>query len=153
MLTFYAAPYSTDEEAVVKILYSVDGGQKWTVAADNVTIQQGDLKLYSFKLNIYESVRIGIEQVSGKRLNIDDLAITDYTGGVDNTFSDDFDAYSPAPGVMAIESTWDAKIAIYSYDAVKIYDAKPAAGRSELQMPAGVYIVVSDSKSKKVIVK
>ena len=153
VLTFYAAPYSTDEEAVVKILYSVDGGQKWTVAADNVTIQQGDLKLYSFKLNIYGSVRIGIEQVSGKRLNIDDLAITDYTGGVDNTFSDDFDAYSPAPGVMAIESTGDAKIAIYSYDAVKIYDAKPAAGRSELQMPAGVYIVVSDSKSKKVIVK
>lgn len=153
MLSFYAAPYGSDADAVVNVVYSVDGGQSWRSVADNVTIASGDLRLFSYQLNVVGAVRIGFEEVSGGRLNIDDISITDYTGSVDVAEGRAWDAYSPSAGLLLVESDGNTPIEIYSFDATKVYDATPDACRTLLPLQRGVYIVVSGTNSKKVVVK
>ncbi|MGN1246112.1 MAG: endonuclease [Muribaculaceae bacterium] len=153
-LTFYAAPYGNDEEATVKITYSVDGGESWLPLADNVTITQGDLSLYSFTMNVTGSVRIAIEQTAGKRLNIDDIAISDYMGAVTSVEAiRSWDAYCSAPGTIAVESDGRTALTIYSIDAHEQWSSTPAAGTTIVHLTKGIYIVATANSSKKVIVK
>lgn len=152
-LSFYAAPYGSDEAATVKVTYSVNGGQTWLPLADNVSIAQGDLTLYTFAMNVTGNVRISIEQTGGKRLNIDDIAISDYLGAVDATVARNWDAYCAAPGTLAIESDGRTALSVYSIDATEVYCGIPAAGTTLRQLPQGIYIVATPTASKKVVIK
>ena len=153
-LSFYAAPYGSDDEATVSISYSVDGGESWITLADNVTITKGDLSLYTFTMNVTGSVRIGIEQTSGKRLNIDDIAISDYMGAITSVdAARTWDAYCTAQGTISIECDGNTQLTIYSLDAREQWNGTPAAGTTILHLPKGIYIVTTASASKKVIVK
>ena len=153
-LSFYAAPYGSDDEATVSISYSVDGGESWITLADNVTITKGDLSLYTFTMNVTGSVRIGIEQTSGKRLNIDDIAISDYMGAITSVdAARTWDAYCTAQGTISIECDGNTQLTIYSLDAREQWNGTPAAGTTILHLPKGIYIVATANSSKKVIVK
>lgn len=152
-LSFYAAPYGNDAEATVRVSYSVDGGQSWLTLADAVTITEGDLKLYSYAINATGAVRIAIEQLAGGRLNIDDVAISDYTGAVDAAISRTWDAYCPTPGTIAIEADGCTSLSIYSIDATEQWSGIPAAGTTLLHLPRGIYIVATPTTSKKVVVR
>lgn len=153
-LSFYAAPYGSDDEATVSITYSVDGGESWLTLADNVTITKGDLSLYTFTMNVTGSVRIGIEQTAGKRLNIDDIAISDYMGAITSVdAARTWDAYCTARGTIALECDGNTPLTIYSLDAREQWNGTPAAGTTILHLPKGIYIVATANSSKKVIVK
>lgn len=153
-VSFYAAPYGSDTDIIINLVYSTDGGQSWKPIAENITISAGDLKLYSYTANIAGSVRIGFEQVSGRRLNIDDVAITDYSaGGVESITADGWDAYSTSAGILTIDSRNSLRFEVYSFDAVKVYDDTVAAGKTGIDLPKGIYIVVTGDCAKKVIVK
>lgn len=153
-LTFYAAPYGTDADAVINVVYSTDGGQTWNPIASNVTVASGDFTLFSYKPQISGSVRIGFEQVSGKRLNIDDVTITDFrSGGVADNAYEQWDAYPSATGHLEFTTGKDCRLEIYSIDATKVVDKEVVAGKTSVELPAGIYIVVSGEKSKKVIVR
>lgn len=73
-VAFYAAKWGSDAQPTLKLQYSTNGGTTWVDAgtcSPNATWQQ-----YIFNLNVSGSVRIKILQTSGRRLNIDDIAIT-----------------------------------------------------------------------------
>ena len=77
-LTFYAAKYGSDSNPTMQIQYSTDGGSTWTTVGTcqpNATWQQ-----YIYNLNIVGQVRFKIQQTTGARLNIDDIAITSNPG-------------------------------------------------------------------------
>ena len=77
-LSFVAAPFGNDGAVVVDVSYSIDGGATWSKIATE-TISLSTLTEYSYEVNVKGNVRIKFEQKSGKRLNIDDVEITDYS--------------------------------------------------------------------------
>ena len=73
-VSFYAAKWGSDAQPTLKLQYSTNGGTSWVDAgtcSPNATWQR-----YIFNLNVTGNVRIKILQTSGKRLNVDDIAIT-----------------------------------------------------------------------------
>lgn len=73
-ITFYAATYGTTEaDATIQVLYSIDGGTTWT-QIDELPLTH-ELTQYSYGLDIADNVRFKFQQTAGARLNIDDIAI------------------------------------------------------------------------------
>ncbi|MCB5259898.1 MAG: endonuclease [Candidatus Cloacimonetes bacterium] len=69
-----------------KVEYSSDGGTSWTQAGSDFTAT-ADVQTFSETLNISGNIRIKISLVtdtgtSNKRMNIDDILLTDYSGSV-----------------------------------------------------------------------
>ncbi len=73
---FYAHSYGSDSDAVLSLYYSTDGGVTWTVIDNNIAVGSNEVHP-SYTLNVTGNVRISIRQVSGSRVNIDDITITD----------------------------------------------------------------------------
>ena len=73
-VTFYAANWGSDATPTVQLKYSTDGGTSWTTAGS--CSPNSTWKQYSFDLNVRGNVRFIIQQTTGSRLNIDDIAIT-----------------------------------------------------------------------------
>lgn len=70
------ALYSNDAAATWQLLYSTDAGNTWTKAGNTVTTSKQELDDADFKLNLHGAVRFKVQQLSGGRLNIDDINIT-----------------------------------------------------------------------------
>ena len=82
-LSFWATSYGTDTGVKIKVTYSLDGGQTWLNVAESVSLGSGEMVRYSYNLNQTGKVRIKIENlnVGNKRACIDDIQMTDYSGG------------------------------------------------------------------------
>ena len=152
-LSFVAAPFGNDGAVVVDVSYSIDGGATWSKIATE-TISLSTLTEYSFVVNVKGNVRIKFEQKSGKRLNIDDVEITDYSdnSSVNEIAVLDWIAYGVENGVE-IEASSPMLIEVYSMEGMKIYSRIVSPGKNKIQLDKGVYVIVSDDDSKKVIVK
>lgn len=152
-LTFLAACYGNDEAAEMTVSYSIDGGSSW-VELGKEAVSAVTLTEYGYTVNVTGDVRIKIEQTSGKRLNIDDISITDYnaTSSVDVIENSRWLAY-PMIGGLAIETSENIDVEIYSMEAVKVYNARVVKGKSYIQLDKGLYVVVVGDEAKKVIVK
>ena len=152
-LSFVAAPFANDEAAVVDVLYSIDGGVTWLKIATE-TISLLTLTEYRYEVNEKDNIRIKFEQKSGKRLNIDDVEMTDYAGNssVDETDVLDWIAYGVENGVE-VEASSPMPIEVYSMEGVKIYSRFVSSGKNKIQLDKGVYVIVSGDDSKKVVVK
>ena len=171
-VSFYAAPFSSDADATFRLYYSVNGGTTWVEVADlgpaavnkrargtqrNVTISKSTaLQRYAATLNVEGNVRIKIEMTSGKRADIDDITISDYTRPVVTalngvaTDARSWDAHAAA-GAIVVEAA-GSKVEIYNLDARKVAAAR-VKGAHAFALPAGIYLVVVNNQSKKVIVK
>jgi len=79
-VTFYAANWSSSEATpTLKVLYSTDGGSTWTeLGSCTLTATWTQ---YTFTPNVTGSIRFKFQQTAGARFNIDDIAITSYSGG------------------------------------------------------------------------
>ncbi|MBE6311027.1 MAG: hypothetical protein E7080_08250 [Bacteroidales bacterium] len=152
-LSFVAAPFGNDGAVVVDVSYSIDGGATWSKIATE-TISLSTLTEYSYEVNVKGNVRIKFEQKSGKRLNIDDVEITDYSdnSSVNEIAVLDWIAYGVENGVE-IEASSPMLIEVYSMEGMKIYSRIVSPGKNKIQLDKGVYVIVSDDDSKKVIVK
>ena len=170
-ISFYAAPFSNDAAATLKVSYSVDQGSTWTeltgVTAANVArrapqgprgvsvVQANELKRYAVQANIEGNVRIKIEQTGGNRVDVDDVAITDYSKPIPTSITDidaaqrGWDAH-PVKGGIEVEAK--GKVAIYNMDARQVAGQK-VAGKAVIDLAPGIYVVVVNNQSKKVIVK
>ena len=73
-ISFYAAKWGSDATPTLQVLYSTNGGSTWT--AVGTCTPNGTWQQYIFNLNVTGNVRFKINQTSGSRLNIDDIAIT-----------------------------------------------------------------------------
>lgn len=78
-LWFYAGSYGTDTGVKMTVSYSLDGGQHWLPIAKELPI--GKMQRYAFKLNQQGKVRLKFESenTGNKRVNIDDVQMTDWT--------------------------------------------------------------------------
>lgn len=152
-LSFLAARYGSDSEAGISVSYSVNGGNSW-IAIGSETVSATTLTEYSYTVNVTGNVRIKIEQTSGKRLNIDDISITDYkdNSGVEEIKSLQWMSYSTLGGLV-VETSEAIDVEIYSMDAVKVYGSIVGQGKTIVSLEKGVYIVVAGDEAKKVIVK
>lgn len=71
---FYAACFGNDEDAVLSVAYSTNEGSSW-YGLGTVTITRGALQHYVLDIESSWPLRFGISQVSGSRVNIDDITI------------------------------------------------------------------------------
>ncbi|WP_288426675.1 hydrolase [uncultured Spirosoma sp.] len=74
--------YSGDAASQWGLWYSTNGGSSWTQSGSAVTTGSS-LQTQTFTLNLSGSVRLEIRKLSGgsSRINIDDIAINDNSGG------------------------------------------------------------------------
>ncbi|MDE6498816.1 MAG: endonuclease [Muribaculaceae bacterium] len=160
-VSFYACRWvnnqgKADADAEVAVKYSIDGGASWELAG-TVAIDNTEYRQFSVAVNMEGPVRIKIEQTSGKRIHLDDVAITSYTlTGLNNPDADYYtwDAFSATPGILTIESRHEATVAVHGVDGITYVGATGiAAGTNEFELPAGLYIVVVGDDTRRVLVK
>ena len=84
-LSFYYRRYSTEAQVDWKVEYSIDNGSSWTQIGSTFTAPASDTpSLFSEQVNVSGNVRIRIKRATesgttDRRLNIDDITLTDYT--------------------------------------------------------------------------
>ena len=98
-------------------------------------------------------VRIKIEQTEGKRVNIDDIAMSDYIpSNITSNETSGWDAYC-RQGKLIIETNKEELVTVYSADAVTMYQDEVVSGTTTVDLPQGMYIVVCGDNAKKVVIK
>ena len=86
-LSFYYRRYGTDAQVDWKVEYSTNGGSSWTQIGANFTAPAtNDVQFFSETVNVAGNIRIRIKRATedgtvNRRLNIDDIELTNYTGG------------------------------------------------------------------------
>ncbi|HPL10699.1 MAG: chitobiase/beta-hexosaminidase C-terminal domain-containing protein [Bacteroidales bacterium] len=86
-ISFYYRRYGTDQQVDWKVEYSTNNGSTWTQVGSAFTAPASDVvQHFDEEVNIDGPVRIRIKRAtetgtSNKRLNIDDILVTDFTGG------------------------------------------------------------------------
>ena len=74
-VTFYAAKWGSDASATLLLEYSTDKGSTWNTLK-TYSITESSLSQFTAEANVTGDARIRLRQTAGKRLNIDDIAIT-----------------------------------------------------------------------------
>ncbi len=86
VISFSYRRYGTDAQVDWKVEYSTNDGGLWTQAGSSFTAPSTDVvQSFSATINVAGNIRIRIKRAtasgsSNRRLNIDDINITDYTG-------------------------------------------------------------------------
>lgn len=101
-ISFDYRSYGTDGQTDHMVEYSTDSGSTWTQIGANF-LGTGSVQTFSEIVNISGNVRIRIRTVtttgtSNRRLNIDDINITDFAGSTDQM--DWCNVQSPATGTI-----------------------------------------------------
>lgn len=151
-LSFMAATFNDDEDSVIEVFYSVNDGQSW-ISLGDVTATSLRLEEFTMPVEIAQPVRFKFVCTAGKRVNIDDVAITDYDMGSVNAteLNAGWDAFN-RDGKLRIEVSQPSKISVYTLDAATVFERIVPANTS-ISLPQGVYIVVNGNDSRKVIIK
>ena len=76
-ISFYYASYGADVAGVVRVSVSDNGGTTWQQVGEDLTTTSA-LQQASILANVSGDVRVRFERVSGNRINIDDVRITDF---------------------------------------------------------------------------
>lgn len=78
-LWFYAGQYRNDSGVKLSVYYSTDGGNTWTVVAEN--IEMGTWQRYGYKLDVKGDIRLRFVNNGSsntKRSNLDDVQMSSY---------------------------------------------------------------------------
>ncbi len=80
-VTIKHAKYGTDASSTWQLWYSTNSGSSWTQTGSTITTSTTTLSTASFTVNIAGTIRFKIVKTDGTsaRVNIDDIAISDYT--------------------------------------------------------------------------
>ena len=70
----WAASYGSDGDSRLNVEYSTNQGASWSTLGD-FTVTRGSLQHYTLDINVTGKVRFRISQLSGMRVNIDDITI------------------------------------------------------------------------------
>ncbi len=157
MLRFWAHVWGGDEAPEFDVLLSTDSGTTWTKVA-SVKLEGQDYREYYCAVNAAGKARICLQQTGGKRYLIDDLSLTSHTTGLADPMASHnlWDAWSPAPGRLRVESQQACVVSVYALDGrVLAHDRIVEPGRPlEIgELGTEVYIVVSDDFSRRVLVR
>lgn len=81
--------YGSDASSTWGLWYSTNSGSTWTQTGSNVTTSSTTLSTSTFTMNISGNVRFQLRKLTGGRLNIDDISITDNTADDTTATRDD----------------------------------------------------------------
>ena len=152
VFSFLAAPFKDDEAAKVIVEYSTNNGNSWTELATFNIAQSSELQEYRADAKISGNVRFRLSRSIGKRVNIDDIAISNYVqASIDNASADQWDAYS-LDGKICIEPAKPSHACIYSLDGRQVW-AKSISQPESVALDKGIYIVVIGNDSRKVVLR
>lgn len=90
-ISFQYRRYGTDTQVDWKVEFSDDNGSTWTQIGSNFTAPaSNDIQSFSAVVEVAGDIRVRIKRATeigtaNRRLNIDDITITDYTGGANVT--------------------------------------------------------------------
>lgn len=146
-LSFYAGAYGTDAVGSIAVEYSVNAGEDWIIVPNGEFAVTKEWIPYNFPLNIKAPARIRIRKTdasssSTRRINIDDVCMTDYDDGttVNATSADDYKVYAQK-NKLHIYSDKEAAYSIYSLQGVLIRQGNLNIGETTCVLPSGAYVV------------
>ncbi len=156
VLSFYGATFNNDSDSDLAISYSTDSGSTWTLA-QTVTLTNGSLQEFSITLNLTDNVRFRLEQQNGYRVRIDDIIISDYPQSSSLTSKtieshSDWNAFSSNKGQLTLMADNATNFKVFSIDAKQKFNGT-VNGIMTLSLEHGIYIIIANNQSKKVIVK
>lgn len=143
---------SSDGDVTLAIEYSSDGSE-WK-SAGTVTLDSDQCKSHSVVVNALGDNYLRIRQTAGKRGNIDNITVSDYTAGVDEIeFVDSWDAYC-VNGELAIDNQGDSErvFTVYNLEGMTLVSRQLSRGVTSIRLTPGLYLVSSDSLVRRVIV-
>ena len=108
-LAFWVGPYGTDSGVSLAVSYSTDGGLTWKSVASGISPAKGSWKRYSYYLHTDGLIRLRFDctGTSGKRLNIDDIQMSDYN--------------TPPTGVAEeVTDKADEWVSVYTLDGILV---------------------------------
>lgn len=151
-VTFWAKAWS-GENGTVDLDYSTDAGITWHNAG-SFTIGDDAWKQYSATINVTGDVRLRFDRQSGKRIGLDDIEATDYAMSAVNELDyHQWDAFC-RDSVMVIENyDNDVNCCVYGTDGITWFNDTVRSGETRLELPTGLYIVVINDFSRRVVVK
>jgi endonuclease G len=79
IVTVYHAVYGADASSTWGLWYSTNSGSSWTQTGSNVSTTSTTLSQTVFTLSVSGTIRFELRKLSGGRLNIDDIGITNNT--------------------------------------------------------------------------
>ena len=97
-LSFLHAKYGTDANSTLTVEYSSDNGVNWT-SLGTVTVASTSLTSASFTVNQTGSVRVRITKTGTTRANVDDISLTDFSGGGGGGTPPTITGISPSSGL------------------------------------------------------
>ena len=114
-LWFYAGLYGSDTGVKLSVSYSQDGGMTWTPVVEDMGFAKGEWRRYGYELGVDGLVRLKftVTGSSSKRLNVDDIQMSDYGGqgtGVET------------PGTIRISD--EDIVDVYTLGGIKVRTAK-----------------------------
>lgn len=154
-VAFDAAKWNNDADAVVNVEYSLDNGTSW-ILAKQFTFETNTSSSYSVEINKTGSGRVRFRQSSGKRWFIDNLSISSYNElqGINEFEYHSWDAYCRDGKLIVDCRDGAAPVSIYGVDGITwIVNEQLSPGEHSFDLPKGLYIVVSNDFSRRVLVK
>lgn len=153
-ITFYAKAWEGDAACEFKVECSGDGGNNWKTVT-TVTLPKGEAyKKYTVTANVSGDVRVRFVQTAGARAHFDNIAISHYRGGIAGVESDyhAWTAYS-LNGQLVVSLSEQAEVQVYGIDGITYFNGTLNDGDNALDLAKGLYIVVVDDFSRRVLVK
>lgn len=153
-ITFYAKAWDGDAACEFKVECSGDGGNNWKTVT-TVTLPKGEAyKKYTVTANVSGDVRVRFVQTAGARAHFDNIAISHYRGGIAGVESDyhAWTAYS-LNGQLVVSLSEQAEVQVYGIDGITYFNGTLNDGDNALDLAKGLYIVVVDDFSRRVLVK
>ena len=154
-IAFDVRPYDTDGDTEIAIEYSNDGGTTWT-PIETVAFAGTSITSHSVEANKAGNGRIRFRQTSGKRWFIDNIAISNYTelSAIEDLEYHSWDAYCRGGKLVVECHEASTVVSVYGVDGLTWVNNRTfATGEHELELPKGLYIVVSDDFVRRVLVK
>ena len=157
VITLNARGFNDDGAFEFDLDVSTDQGVTWETVTHHTVddTSAGSYKEYTFTVNRPGNARFRICQTAGKRINIDNIAITNYTAGIIDGVDSDFnswDAYC-RDGQLAVELADESEVMICSLDGIVVFNGTMKAGTTTLDIAKGLYIVNVADFARRVLVK
>lgn len=156
-VSFYAAAWPNDGDAVIHVETSADGGTTWNEASQ-ITVSNTAYQPYTATINSASPSRLRLRQSSGKRLKLDYIEVTPPKSGISDTYTDcgepdaTWDVFC-REGALVIENhSSDNRVSVYDLNGVVLYEGTPAVGFTTLHLAPGMYVAATDSRARRVLV-
>lgn len=143
---------ASDGDVTLAVEYSPDG-ETWHSAGD-IQLNSDSYATHQVVINAQGNNYLRLRQTAGKRGNIDNIRVSDYTSGVDVTERDcDWDAYCTDHQLVIVNNDADAVYTVYNIEGMTLMSRALSVGPHRLNVTPGVYFVADGNIARRVLVK